>query len=195
MSANIAEMERRRAAAKLGGGQRRIDAQHAKGKLTARERLDILLDEDSFEEVDAYIEHIAHAVSVVHADYRLDNLLFAPDGGVTVVDFQTVGEGAPLADLAYCIGTSFADPSDRRLNERALFDRYCAQLAEHGIAVDHDAAWDDYRLYALSGVLMAIFASMNVERTERGDEMFALMAERPARMALDLDSLGLLARA
>jgi propionyl-CoA carboxylase beta chain len=57
MTANIAEMERRRAAAKLGGGQRRIDAQHAKGKLTARERLEILLDEDSFEEVDLYIEH------------------------------------------------------------------------------------------------------------------------------------------
>jgi propionyl-CoA carboxylase beta chain len=57
MSANIAEMERRRAAAKLGGGQRRIDNQHAKGKLTARERLDILLDEGSFEEVDMYVEH------------------------------------------------------------------------------------------------------------------------------------------
>ncbi len=57
MSANIAEMEKRRAAARLGGGQRRIDAQHAKGKLTARERLDILLDEGSFEEVDAYVEH------------------------------------------------------------------------------------------------------------------------------------------
>jgi len=57
MSANIAEMEKRRAAARLGGGQRRIDAQHAKGKLTARERLDILLDEGSFEEIDAYVEH------------------------------------------------------------------------------------------------------------------------------------------
>ena len=57
MSANIAEMERRRSAARLGGGQRRIDAQHAKGKLTARERLDILLDEGSFEEVDIYVEH------------------------------------------------------------------------------------------------------------------------------------------
>jgi len=57
MSANIAEMEKRRAAARLGGGQGRIDAQHAKGKLTARERLDILLDEGSFEEVDAYVEH------------------------------------------------------------------------------------------------------------------------------------------
>ena len=57
MSANIAEMEKRRAAARQGGGQKRIDAQHAKGKLTARERLDVLLDEDSFEEIDAYVEH------------------------------------------------------------------------------------------------------------------------------------------
>src|SRR6218665_73080 len=57
MTANSAEMERRRDAAKLGGGQGRIDAQHAKGKLTARERLEILLDEDSFEEVDLYVQH------------------------------------------------------------------------------------------------------------------------------------------
>ena len=55
MSANIAEMERRRAAAELGGGQNRIDAQHAKGKLTARERLDVLLDEGSFEELDRWL--------------------------------------------------------------------------------------------------------------------------------------------
>jgi len=57
MSANIAEMQKRRHAAKLGGGQRRIDAQHGKGKLTARERLEVLLDEGSFEEVDTYVEH------------------------------------------------------------------------------------------------------------------------------------------
>ena len=57
MSANIAEMERRREAARMGGGEKRIAAQHAKGKLTARERLDMLLDEDSFEELDTYVEH------------------------------------------------------------------------------------------------------------------------------------------
>src|SRR6185437_3682080 len=57
MSANIEELERRRAAARLGGGEKRIAAQHAKGKLTARERLEILLDEGSFEEVDMYVEH------------------------------------------------------------------------------------------------------------------------------------------
>jgi len=57
MSANIPELERRRVAAKLGGGEQRIAAQHAKGKLTARERLDVLLDEGSFEELDMYVEH------------------------------------------------------------------------------------------------------------------------------------------
>jgi propionyl-CoA carboxylase beta chain len=76
MSANIAEMERRRAAARMGGGQRRIDAQHAKGKLTARERLDILLDEGSFEEVDAYVEHNAF-------DFGMNESHIPGDGVVT----------------------------------------------------------------------------------------------------------------
>jgi propionyl-CoA carboxylase beta chain len=57
MSANIPELEARRAAARLGGGEERIAAQHAKGKLTARERLAVLLDEGSFEEYDMYVEH------------------------------------------------------------------------------------------------------------------------------------------
>ena len=50
-------LEAKRAAARLGGGQRRIDAQHAKGKLTARERIEALLDEGSFEEWDMFVEH------------------------------------------------------------------------------------------------------------------------------------------
>ena len=53
----IAELERRRAAARLGGGQRRIDSQHKKGKLTARERIEVLLDEGSFEEYDMFVAH------------------------------------------------------------------------------------------------------------------------------------------
>ncbi len=76
MSANIAEMENRRAAARLGGGQHRIDAQHAKGKLTARERLDILLDESSFEETDMYVEHNC-------ADFGMPENTIPGDGVVT----------------------------------------------------------------------------------------------------------------
>ncbi|GAB2182992.1 acyl-CoA carboxylase subunit beta [Roseibium sp. LAB1] len=53
----LAELEQRRETARLGGGQRRIDAQHSKGKLTARERIEILLDEGSFEEFDMFKQH------------------------------------------------------------------------------------------------------------------------------------------
>ena len=57
MSNIIRQLEVKREAARLGGGQRRIDSQHAKGKLTARERLDVFLDEGSFEEWDMFVEH------------------------------------------------------------------------------------------------------------------------------------------
>ena len=53
----LAKLESMRAAARLGGGEKRIAAQHAKGKLTARERLTLLLDEGSFEELDMFVEH------------------------------------------------------------------------------------------------------------------------------------------
>jgi len=53
----LEELEKRRGVARLGGGQKRIDAQHARGKLTARERIELLLDEGSFEEFDMFVEH------------------------------------------------------------------------------------------------------------------------------------------
>jgi propionyl-CoA carboxylase beta chain len=53
----LRQLDAKRAAARLGGGERRIEAQHAKGKLTARERLELLLDPGSFEEYDMFVEH------------------------------------------------------------------------------------------------------------------------------------------
>ncbi|MCC2656677.1 MAG: carboxyl transferase [Panacagrimonas sp.] len=53
----LEQLEKKRAAARLGGGEKRIAAQHSKGKLTARERLELLLDEGSFEEWDMFVEH------------------------------------------------------------------------------------------------------------------------------------------
>lgn len=72
----LAELEDRRAAARLGGGQRRIDAQHAKGKLTARERLEVLLDENSFEEYDTLKTHRC-------TDFGMDQQIIAGDGVIT----------------------------------------------------------------------------------------------------------------
>ena len=53
----LQELERRRAEARLGGGERRIEAQHKRGKLTARERIELLVDEGSFEEFDMFVAH------------------------------------------------------------------------------------------------------------------------------------------
>jgi propionyl-CoA carboxylase beta chain len=76
MPTTLETLEQRRAEARLGGGQRRIDAQHAKGRLTARERIDILLDEGSFEELDMFVEHNC-------TDFGMDETHIAGDGVVT----------------------------------------------------------------------------------------------------------------
>ncbi|WP_019443787.1 acyl-CoA carboxylase subunit beta, partial [Brucella abortus] len=72
----LEQLEARRAAARLGGGQRRIDAQHGKGKLTARERIEVLLDEGSFEEFDMYVTHRC-------TDFGMAQQKVAGDGVVT----------------------------------------------------------------------------------------------------------------
>ena len=53
----LSELERLKESAQLGGGKERIEAQHGRGKLTARERLNILMDEGSFEELDSLVTH------------------------------------------------------------------------------------------------------------------------------------------
>ncbi len=72
----IEELEQRRAEARLGGGTKRIEAQHKRGKLTARERIDLLLDEDSFEEFDMYVEHRC-------TDFGMETQKIPGDGVVT----------------------------------------------------------------------------------------------------------------
>ncbi|MGP1281949.1 MAG: phosphotransferase family protein [Parasphingopyxis sp.] len=143
--------------------------------------------------LDDYLDRGPDARTVTHGDFRIDNLLFHPEtGAVTVVDWQTVGIGLGPVDIAYLIGTSIADPARRAAEEERLVDDYVAQLQALGAPADPRQCREGYRLGAFSGFVMAIFASMNVQRTERGDEMFAVMAERPARQILDLDSLALL---
>jgi hypothetical protein len=116
--------------------------------------------------------------SMVHGDFRPDNLLVGP-GGVAVVDWQTVNSGAALADLSYLVGGALA-PDERNDHEQELLDRYRARLAEHGVEVDRATIEHGYRRYALDGLVMAIGASQVVGRTERGDRRFMAMAERAA---------------
>ena len=72
----LSELEARREKAREGGGTKRIEAQHAKGKLTARERLTVFLDEGSFEEFDMFVQHRA-------TDFGMDQQHYPGDGVVT----------------------------------------------------------------------------------------------------------------
>jgi propionyl-CoA carboxylase beta chain len=72
----IRQLEKKREGARLGGGRKRIDAQHGKGKLTARERIELLLDEGSFEEWDMFVEHDS-------ADFGMEKNKIPGDGVVT----------------------------------------------------------------------------------------------------------------
>ena len=76
----IQQLEKKRAQARQGGGPKRIAAQHAKGKLTARERLEVLLDEGSFEEWDMFVEHRC-------SDFGMQDQKIPGDGVVTGCGF------------------------------------------------------------------------------------------------------------
>jgi propionyl-CoA carboxylase beta chain len=89
----LQELEARREAARLGGGQARIDAQHARGKLTARERVELLLDDGSFEEFDMFVAHRA-------TEFGMERDRPAGDGVVT-------GWGTVNGRLVYVFSQDF----------------------------------------------------------------------------------------
>jgi propionyl-CoA carboxylase beta chain len=89
----VDDLRQRKAQAKAGGGQNRIAVQHAKGKLTARERIEQLLDEDSFMEVDSLVEHRCR-------DFEMDRNIIPGDGVVC-------GHGTIKGRIVYCFAQDF----------------------------------------------------------------------------------------
>lgn len=145
------------------------------------------------ERLDEYLAQRPGPRTAAHGDFRLDNMLFTPDGSsVTTVDWQTVALAPGVTDVSYFLGTSL-EPELRAGCEHDLVREYHDNLRAGGV-VDYpfEQAWADYRRYAFSGFLMAVLASMIVGQTDRGDEMFMAMANRSGRMAVELDTLALL---
>src|ERR1700742_2786304 len=93
MQKMLEELEKRRKAARQGGGERRIEAQHGKGKLTARERIDVLLDPGSFEEFDMFVEHRS-------IDFGMESQKVPGDGVIT-------GHGTINGRLVYVFSQDF----------------------------------------------------------------------------------------
>ena len=127
--------------------------------------------------------------ALTHVDYRLDNLLIddrLDPPAITVVDWQSITVGRPLGDVAYFLGAGLL-PEHRRECEKGIVRLYHERLLTAGIAgYPWDDCWTDYRRGTFSGFLVTVIASMIVQETPRGNEMFTVMAQRHTRHALDL---------
>lgn len=132
--------------------------------------------------------------TLLHGDYRLDNLMFHPDGSVAAVDWQTVGVGLPGRDLAYLIATSM-EPDDRRAVERQAVAAYCERLLEFfgdrptDTVPDEATIFDDFRFGLLQGPLIIVLGAAFGRSTPRGDAMFATMTARVCSALRDHDTL------
>lgn len=134
--------------------------------------------------------------TLVHQDYRVENLLFGDPGTnqVVVLDWQGIGRGPGAYDLAYLIGGSM-QPELRRQHEQNLLDTYYRQLVELGVnGYTRNQLDSDYALGHLQGGLataMVIGGGMDLSNA-RGRELVATMASRHVTAALDHDGLALL---
>jgi aminoglycoside/choline kinase family phosphotransferase len=151
----------------------------------------ICLGERLMPKIEAWMSEHPQPWTVQHGDYRLDNMLFGgPESPrpLAVVDWQTAIYGPPLADAAYFLGAGLVE-EDRRAHERELLREYYQALTAAGIeSYSWEQCWSHYRRFTLAGFLMAVAASMLVEQTPRGDEMFMTMARRHGAHILDLEA-------
>jgi Ecdysteroid kinase-like family len=134
--------------------------------------------------VDGWIQARTGPTTLVHGDFRADNLMIG-DGYVATVDWQTLARGWGGTDLGYFIGASLT-PDLRRVHERRLIALWHDRITELGVSgYSLDDAWADHGHGQFSGFITAVASSMITERTERGDEMFWTMADRHLTTAID----------
>jgi aminoglycoside/choline kinase family phosphotransferase len=136
------------------------------------------------------------AQTLIHGDFRLDNLLFGdgPDQhSVALVDWQGLIISKGVHDLAYLL-TQNVQTDVRRDHERDLVASYCAQLAAHGVNhYSFDQCWDDYRLAALWLFEYAIIIGGGLDpANERGSAFMTGLIQRSSQAIVDLDLLNML---
>jgi len=159
------------------------------------------LDPDHLAIITAFRPHVGRfsterpgPLTVLHGDFRTDNMLFDAAGGtipLAVVDWQTIVIGPAMADVAFLLGASL-DSADRRLHESGLVGEYHKALSARGVTgYSWDRCWTDYRRYAYQCVAFLVPSTMLVEQTARGDAMFLTMIRRGCTHIIDLESAAL----
>ncbi len=134
--------------------------------------------------------------TLLHQDFRVDNLFFDDLGAaapVVVIDWQGLGRGPAIYDLAYFLGGSLT-VEDRRAHEDTIVRAYHARLVERGVAgYGFDELWTGYRMGMLSGLSTAVLVGATFDlANERGTALVEVLGSRHFAGAVDLDALELL---
>ena len=130
---------------------------------------------------------------LVHADYRLDNILLdlKAEQPVTLVDWQTCIWGPILGDLAFFLGLSLT-PEFRRQHINELVKVYYESVTVNAPSITMDDVNKGIRMQSFTGMRQAITAANVVERTDRGDELFLTMFQRSCELVTDTKALDVL---
>lgn len=127
--------------------------------------------------------------TIIHGDYRADNIFFDDDGQVVLLDFQLTGAGSGSYDLAYFVTQSLL-PDVAAQHEKALFERYVEGLIQAGVPeADTERLWHDYRWAALFCLVYPIVACRGMDLSD--PRQFELVDNMNSRFARALDELRL----
>ncbi len=133
-----------------------------------------------------FVNRFTGLKTVVHGDLRSENVLFG-ETNATVVDWQTLSESSVLTDAAYFLGGS-VETKDRRDWEKDLIKGYCVALDKADVTLGDQECWDQYREFAMHGILITVLGASFSTPDERSDRMFLAMIQRHLQQCIDLDS-------
>jgi hypothetical protein len=143
-----------------------------------------------------FVAELSTPRTIAHGELRADNLFLLPDGGLLMIDFQTVAQQAGIVDVAYLVAQSL--PVEvRRGNDERLVHRYVDTLAALGVTdYDYERAWHQYRIALAFNLMLPGLAFMQYENTDDyGKQLLVEMLRRTsdaieATGALDLLAAG-----
>jgi hypothetical protein len=135
-------------------------------------------------------------VTIVHGDYRLDNMFFASAAGgapLTVIDWQISAKGGGIFDVAYFVAGTLPE-GQRRATERDLVKLYHDTLIANGVTgYSFEQCWEDYRLTTLFLLAYSVIALGSLDHAnQRGVDLFTTISKRTIAAITDLKSAELL---
>jgi thiamine kinase-like enzyme len=140
-----------------------------------------------------FVERLSTPRTLSHGELRADNFFLLPEGGILLVDFQSLAQQAGMVDVAYLISQS-VDEEVRRGRDETFVRRYHQRLVASGVAdYSFEQAWEQYRLSVAFMLLMPGLAFIQAEQSdERGKQLMAEMLARANDTIMSVGSLDLL---